>query len=57
MTRRSLEGGATNLAYSRRTLRTIDLDIRQRFTEKQVAYVQNLHELGAWQVMAGDIRD
>lgn len=38
------EGGETHIADSRRILQAIDPAVRQRFTDKQVAYVQNLHE-------------
>jgi alpha-ketoglutarate-dependent taurine dioxygenase len=38
------EGGATNLADSRRILAAIDPDVSQRFRERQVAYTQNLHD-------------
>ena len=38
------EGGATNLADSRRILQAIDPEIRQQFADKQVAYTQNLHD-------------
>jgi len=38
------EGGETNLADSRRLLRALDPTVRQRFEEKQVAYIQNLHD-------------
>ena len=38
------QGGETNIADGRRILELIDPDVRQRFAEKQVAYIQNLHD-------------
>ncbi len=38
------EGGETSLADSRRILAAIDSGVKRRFMEKQVAYVQNLHD-------------
>ena len=38
------QGGETNIADSRRILQAIDPDIVQRFADKQVAYIQNLHD-------------
>ncbi len=38
------QGGETNIADCRKILQAIDPDIRQRFAEKQVAYIQNLHD-------------
>lgn len=37
-------GGATNIADCRKILRAIDPAIVQDFAEKQVAYIQNLHD-------------
>lgn len=37
-------GGETSIADCRKILQTIDQDIVQRFAEKQVAYIQNLHD-------------
>jgi alpha-ketoglutarate-dependent taurine dioxygenase len=38
------QGGETNIADCRKILQAIDLEIRQRFAEKQVTYIQNLHD-------------
>ncbi len=38
------QGGATNIADSRRILQAVDPEVRQRFAEKGVAYIQNLHD-------------
>lgn len=38
------QGGATNLADCRKILQAIDPAVSQRFAEKQVAYIQNLHD-------------
>jgi alpha-ketoglutarate-dependent taurine dioxygenase len=42
--RPAAQGGETNIADSRRILANIDPAVRQRFADKQVAYVQNLHD-------------
>ena len=39
-----VEGGETHLADGRRLLAAIDPAVRQRFMQKQVAYIQNLHD-------------
>ena len=38
------QGGETNIADGRRILELIDPDVRQRFAQRQVAYIQNLHD-------------
>ena len=38
------QGGETNIADGRRILELIDPDVRQRFAEKRIAYIQNLHD-------------
>jgi alpha-ketoglutarate-dependent taurine dioxygenase len=40
----ALQGGETNIADSRKILANIDPAVRQCFADKQVAYVQNLHD-------------
>lgn len=38
------QGGETNIADCRKILQAIDPAVSQRFAEKQVAYIQNLHD-------------
>jgi alpha-ketoglutarate-dependent taurine dioxygenase len=40
----ALQGGETHIADSRKIQLQIDPTVRQRFADKQVAYVQNLHD-------------